>query len=436
MHIAIDAHMVGERETGNETYTVNLIRGLLRVAGRDPKGFSWDAGEPAAADGLQRAEARRWGATPRFSLLTPHPERLHAALPELRDFPHAEVVPLRPANSLLRIPFGLPAIALRRSVDVLHVTYNAPPVASCPVVVTIHDISFEHYPEFFSPRDYAILKTLVPFSARRAARVITVSQHAKREIVQRYGIDPQRVAVTYEAAAEQFRPVTDPAALQAVRARYGIGDGPFLLALGNLQPRKNIGRLVEAFGKVVNSEQFSVISGLSETVSEDRSPITDHSTSLRYGTACSLVIAGKALWRESEIFATVQQAGLEERVVFPGYVDDADLPALYSAATAYVYPSLYEGFGLPPLEAMACGTPVVCSTAASLPEVVGDAAVSIDPLRVDSLAQGLREVLGNAGLRDDLRARGLRRAAQFSWDRCAAETLAVYAAARPARLKS
>ncbi|MCB9143514.1 MAG: glycosyltransferase family 4 protein [Anaerolineales bacterium] len=277
---------------------------------------------------------------------------------------------------------------------------------------------------------------MVPLSARRAARVITVSQHAKREIVQRYGIDPQRIAVTYEAAAEQFRPVADLAALQAVRARYGIGDGPFLLALGNLQPRKNIGRLVEAFGKVVNSEQFSVISGLSETVSEDRSPITDHSTSLRYGTACSLVIAGKALWRESEIFATVQQAGLEERVVFPGYVDDADLPALYSAATAYVYPSLYEGFGLPPLEAMACGTPVVCSTAASLPEVVGDAAVSIDPLRVDSLAQGLREVLGNAGLRDDLRARGLRRAAQFSWDRCAAETLAVYAAARPARLKS
>ena len=131
----------------------------------------------------------------------------------------------------------------------------------------------------------------------------------------------------------------------------------------------------------------------------------------------------------------MQAAGLEDRVVFPGYVDDADLPALYSAATAFVYPSLYEGFGLPPLEAMACGTPVVCSNAASLPEVVGDAAVSIDPLRVESLARGLQDVLGSAGLRDDLRARGLRRAAQFSWDRCAAETLAVYAAARPARLK-
>ncbi|MEZ4767715.1 MAG: glycosyltransferase family 1 protein [Caldilineales bacterium] len=443
MHIAIDAHMVGERETGNETYTLNLIRGLLRVAGRDPKGFSWDAGEsPGASDGLRRAEARRWGATPRFSLLTPHPERLHAALPELGDFPHAAVVKLRPANALLRIPFGLPAAALRRSVDLLHVTYNAPPVASCPVVVTIHDISFELYPEFFSPRDYAVLKTLVPFSARRAARVITVSQHAKREIVQRYGIDPAKVVVTYEAAAGQFQPVSDPAALQAVRDKYGIGDGPFLLALGNLQPRKNIARLVEAFRQAVSDERLTANSGRPTSHGEQRattpdyrSLVTDHSTALRDGTPWSLVIAGKAQWRESEIFTTVQRASLEDRVVFPGYVDDADLPALYSAATAFVYPSLYEGFGLPPLEAMACGTPVVCSSAASLPEVVGDAAVSIDPLRVDSLAQGLSDVLGNAGLRDDLRARGLRRAARFSWDRCAAETLAVYAAAQPARLK-
>ena len=428
MHIAIDAHMVGERETGNETYTLNLIRGLLRVAGRDPKGFSWDAGEPARApNGLQRAEARRWGATPRFSLLTPHPERLRAALPELRDFPHAAVVTLRPATALLRIPLGLPAVALRRSVDVLHVTYNAPPVVSCPVVVTIHDISFEHYPEFFSPRDYAILKTLVPFSARRAARVITVSQHAKREIVQRYGIDPQRIAVTYEAAAQQFQPVSDPAALRAVRSKYGIGDRPFLLALGNLQPRKNIGRLIEAFGQAVASDQLTVDSRQSETNGEQRRITSED---------CSLVVAGKALWRESEIFATVQQAGLEDRVVFPGYVDDADLPALYSAATAFVYPSLYEGFGLPPLEAMACGTPVVCSNAASLPEVVGDAAINVDPLSVDSLAQGLYDVLASADLRVDLRARGLRRAAQFSWDRCAAETLAVYAAARPTRLAS
>jgi glycosyltransferase involved in cell wall biosynthesis len=402
MHIAIDAHMVGERETGNETYTLNLIRGLLRVAGRDPKGFSWDAGATArAASGMRRLEARRWGAAPRFSLLTTHPERLRAALPELDAYPHVEVVKLRPANALLRIPFGLPLVTLRRAIDVLHVTYNAPPLSLCPTVVTIHDISFEHYPQFFSPRDYAVLKTLVPMSARRAARVITVSQHARREIVERYGIPAERVAVTYEAAAEQFRPVVDPLLQQAVRSKYGIGAARYLLALGNLQPRKNIGRLVEAFAQIAGEQ------GADENL--------------------RLVVAGKAQWRESDIFGAVQQAGLAERVVFPGYVDDADLPALYSAAEAFVYPSLYEGFGLPPLEAMACGAPVICSNAASLPEVVGDAAVLVDPTDTPALARALASVLASPEQQEALRSGGLRRAALFSWDRCASETLAEYA---------
>jgi glycosyltransferase involved in cell wall biosynthesis len=263
-------------------------------------------------------------------------------------------------------------------------------------VVTIHDISFEHYPQFFSPRDRLILKTLVPLSARRAAHILTVSQHAKREIVERYGLSPDKITVTYEAAGEQFRPIADPASLQVVRAKYGIGDSPFALALGNLQPRKNIARLVEAFAQY-------------------RSPLPT-----------SLVVAGKAQWRESEVFRAVQRAGLAGRVIFPGYVDDADLPALYSAATVFVYPSLYEGFGLPPLEAMACGTPVISSNAASLPEVVGDAALLIDPNDTAALAQALHTVLAEPALHADLRRRGFDRAAQFSWQRCAAETLAVY----------
>ena len=141
----------------------------------------------------------------------------------------------------------------------------------------------------------------------------------------------------------------------------------------------------------------------------------------------SLVIAGKAQWRESEVFQAAQQAGLEGRVVFPGYVDDADLPALYSAATVFVDPSLYEGFGLPPLEAMACGTPVISTHAASLPEVVGDAALLIDPTDTAALTQALHDILSQPALHADLRQRGLDRAAQFSWERCAAETLAVYA---------
>ncbi len=409
MHIAIDAHMVGERETGNETYIVNLARGLLRLTGRDPKGFSWDAlGRPNATQELpstQRAQQRRFGDMPRFFFLATHPERLHAALPELRQSANAQAAALRPGNALLRIPFGLPWAAWRGSFDLLHVTYNAPPLSPCPTVVTIHDISFEHYPQFFSPRDRLILKTLVPLSARRAAHVLTVSQHAKREIVERYGLSPDKVTVTYEAAGEQFRPIGDPASLQAVRAKYAIPDGPFVLALGNLQPRKNIARLVEAFAAVSRNDISS------------RNVIS------------YLVIAGKAQWRESEVHQAVQRAGLTGRVLFPGYVDDADLPALYSAATVFVYPSLYEGFGLPPLEAMACGTPVISTNAASLPEVVGDAALLVEPTDTGALAQALHDVLTQPALVADLRQRGLRRAAQFSWDRCAAETLAVYAAA-------
>jgi glycosyltransferase involved in cell wall biosynthesis len=420
MHIAIDAHMVGERETGNETYTLNLARALLRLTGRDPKGFSWDAVGPP--DGTQelpstrRAQQRRFGSSPRFFFLATHPDRLHAALPEVRTSLNAQVTPVRPANALLRIPFGLPWASLRGSFDLLHVTYNAPPLSPCPTVVTIHDISFEHYPQFFSPRDRLILKTLAPLSARRAAHILTVSQHAKREIVERYGLSPDKITVTYEAAGEQFRPIADPASLQAVRAKYGIGDSPFALALGNLQPRKNIARLVTAFGQLVNGQR-STVNGQRSSETDYRLPITDNR---------SLVVAGKAQWRESEVFQAVQRAGLAGRVVFPGYVDDADLPALYSAAAVFVYPSLYEGFGLPPLEAMACGTPVISSNAASLPEVVGDAALLIDPNDIAALAQALHNVLAEPALHADLRRRGFDRAAQFSWQRCAAETLAVY----------
>ncbi len=278
MLIAIDAHMVGERETGNETYTLSLIQALLRISARDPKGFSWDlAGPPNATQTLpstRRNQQRRFGDSPRFHLLATHPERLRAALsahssgPEQTLPPHASIERIRPENALLRIPFAMPIQALRGAYDLLHVTYNAPPLCPCPTVVTIHDISFEHYPQFFSPRDRLILKTLVPLSARRARRIITVSEHAKREIMACYDIPADKITVTYEAAGEQFRPITDLAALQAVRAKYGIPEGPFILALGNLQPRKNIRRLVEAYARLDLSSR-KVQSGLIET--NDRS---------------------------------------------------------------------------------------------------------------------------------------------------------------------
>jgi len=370
--VAIDAHMVGERETGNETYTLNLIRALLALP-------------PEVRGGAN------------FVLYATHPERLH---PRLDPNHRAPIRAIRPAPAPLRIPFALPAATLRDRARLLHVNYVAPPLGACPHIVTVHDISYDIYPAFFSPRDRWMLKTLVPLTMRRAAAIITVSQHARQEIMARYGLPADKIAVTYEAAGEQFRPVNDPTVRLALRQRLGLpAQAPYFLALGNLQPRKNIGRLLEAFALARQSPELA---------------------------STRLVIAGKALWRESEIYAAVQQAGLLDAVHFPGYVADDDLPALYSDALAFVYPSLYEGFGLPPLEAMACGAPVICSNAASLPEVVGDAALTVAPTDVGALAAALRQVAASADVRAHLRQRGQARTAQFSWRRCAEETLAVY----------
>ena len=362
--IAIDAHMVGEQETGNETYTLNLIRALLPL-GRDHH----------------------------YLLYTTHPKRLASRLP----LPvNAEIVTIRPNMPLLRIPWAMPRTNAAQKAALLHVNYIAPPFNPCPVVTTVHDISYEFFPSFFSPRDRWLLKTLVPFTARRAARVIAVSECTKNDLVARYGLPPEKITVTYEAAGEQFRPIEEPVALRAVRARYGLRM-PFIFALGNLQPRKNILRLLAAY------------IGLR-----------------RAGVHVQLLIGGKAKWRESELFRAVTSYGMGQEILFPGYVPDEDLPLLYNAAACFAFPALYEGFGLPPLEAMACGTPVVCSNVASLPEVVGDAARLVDPGDVDDITQALVEVMMDAGLRAELRARGLRRAQRFSWRRCAEETAQVY----------
>ena len=368
MRIAIDAHMVGVNETGNETYTLNLIRALQ------------------ALDGVND-----------YLLLTDDPARLGRYVEEAGRFRFARV---SPATSMIRIPWSMPRLARQWGADVLHVTYNAPPLAPCPTVVSVHDISYTLYPDAFSQRDRLILSTLVPLSMRYAHAVVTLTEASKATILARYPMPAHKIYVTHLAASPLFHRVDDPAALDAARGRYGI-TRPFILAVGNLQPRKNLPRLVEAFARLVGAGQRGY----------------------------QLVLAGKAQWQESEVYASVQRHGLGDDVVFTGYVPDDDLVRLYNAASVFVYPSLYEGFGLPPLEAMACEAPVVASNAAAIAEVVGDAGLLVPPTDVDALADALGRVLADPALRADLIERGRRRVARFSWRKLAVETLAVYLAA-------
>jgi glycosyltransferase involved in cell wall biosynthesis len=365
MRIAIDAHMVGTRETGNETYVVNLIKALGKI---DPDN--------------------------EYVLLSDDPSLLPA---ELSAPPNFSAVQVLPATSLIRIPVSMPYIAWRERYDLLHVNYVAPPVSPVPTVVTIHDISYEFVPEFFSPRDRWLLSALVPFSASRAAKIIAVSEHTKRDIVKEYGVPSDKVVVTHEAAASRFRPIPDAQQTRGIRDKYGISNS-FILTVGNLQPRKNLGRLIEAF-----------IQLRQRIVSEPQ-----------------LVIVGQPSWRESDVYRLVHDRGLLDQVVFTGYVPDDDLPLLFSAATIFVYPSLYEGFGLPPLEAMACGAPVIASNVSSLPEVLGDGALLVDPYDVEGLAQAMLDLLTDPARLRAVAARGLARSRTFTWENTARQTLHAY----------
>lgn len=363
--VAVDAHMVGERETGNETYTLNLIRALL--------------------DSDSENE---------YQVLSPHPQRLTPLLPQ-RD--NLRILTVRPANPLLRIPVAMPLILKRQRSSLVHVNYIAPLFAPCPSVVTVHDLSFEFYPEFFSPRDRLVLSTFVPRSVRSAAKVIAVSQWTKKDLLRRYQLPEEKVVVTYEAAGEEFRPVKDAQALAAVRSKYRLGER-FILTLGNLHPRKNLGRLIAAYASLRQAGR------------------------IRH----QLVIAGQVGWQASPIFQQVRYLGLEGEVLFPGYIPQQDLPALYSDCDLFVFPSLYEGFGLPPLEAMACGAPVVSSRAASLPEVLGEAALFFDPYNEEDIARVIERALTPSELAAQLRARGVKHVQSFSWTKTAEKTLRVY----------
>lgn len=355
--VLVDGHMLGAGETGNETYVRGLLRGLEAIGER----------VAVAVEG-----------------------------PGVDVGAHTPVLLPRRSN-VARLLVDLPAAARHCRADVIHSTYAAPPRVGCARVVTVHDASFLAHPEWFTRRDLAVLNAGVRFSVHCAERLIVPSRHARDEVVARLGVPGQRIAVTPEAADARFRPLGD-AASEALVGRYGLSR-PFVLSVGNQQPRKNLGRLLQAWRLLTQAGRDG---------------------------GCRLVIAGGHHGRRDDLASLVDALDLSERVTLLGYVLNDDVPGLYGAAEALAFPTLYEGFGLPLLEAMACGTPVACSNVTSLPEVAGNAAVFFSPLDVTAMAAALGAILSDVELRATLRCRGLSRAALFSWQECAQATVAAY----------
>ncbi len=269
------------------------------------------------------------------------------------------------------------------------------PLQHIPTVLTVHDLIFKLFPAHHKRLNYWFLNRTMPLFARRAKALIAVSAATKNDLVQHYGLPAEQITVVYEAADPHFQPVP-PCCVDQVRARYGLPER-FLLTVGTIEPRKNYSRLLEALVRLRERD-----------------------------AECSLVVVGSRGWLYEGFFQQIEALQLREAVYVLGYVPDEDLPALYAAATLLVMASVYEGFGLPVLEAMACGTPVVSSRAGSLAELGGTAARYFDPLSVDEMAEVLWGVLQDADMRAAMREAGLQQAAHFSWERAARETLAVY----------
>ncbi|RME50095.1 MAG: glycosyltransferase family 1 protein [Caldilineae bacterium] len=298
---------------------------------------------------------------------------------------------------------ALPWALRRQDAALVHGLVNVLPLAtSVPGVVTVHDLSFIHMPEKFPPAKRFYLERLCRASAARARRIIAVSRQTADDLVRCFGVKADRIEVVYNGVAAHFRPEADRVEMGPPRSLVEV-DRPFLLYVGTLEPRKNLVRLVEAFARWRQGRPSA--------------------------REVQLVLAGAKGWYYEEIFQQVQALELQEVVRFPGFIPTEELPGWYRAAAAFVYPSLFEGFGLPVVEAMACGTPVICSDAASLREVAGDAALIAPAEDVDAWVAGLDAFFTQPGLADDLRRRGLERASRFTWERAAAETIAVYEAA-------
>jgi len=364
VRIAIDARKL--RDFGIGTYIRNLLRHLARL-----------------------------DATTEFVVLCR--EQDCAFVTELGENFRAVTEPSRPYS--LREQFAIPLELRRAGANLFHAPhYVLPPMTPCRSVVTIHDCIHLRFPQYLPSRlGYAYARSSLWVAAHRSARVLTVSEASKRDILEYFRVPESKVTVIYNAIDERFHEEPPADEVMRVQERYQLTD-PFILYAGNIKPHKNLERLIEAFHMVRRGELEHI----------------------------KLLIIGDEISKYATLRRAVHRYKLHKHVRFFGFVPDATLAILYRLARVFVFPSLYEGFGLPPLEAMASGTPVITSNLSSLPEVVGDAAMLIDPYQPDAIAGAMRRVLQDERLRDDMRERGLARVREFSWARSVKQVREIY----------
>lgn len=413
MHIGVDISLLRLAQAGVLTYHRSLLNHLVRV-GRDchftlidvlPLNPGRSMPPLAALDAPNVRVVRCPGI--RRGYLSALPVFRYGMAHALAENVDHALDPIWARLSIVEM--GLELRGATRFVEVFHASdqlpYAPPGVAT---VLTIHDLTTRRFPDLHVAENAALHAAKERFARDRADRIIAVSEATRRDIVSELGIPSERISVVYEAADARFRPHT-PDETRPILARYHLTHGEYVLGVGTLEPRKNYIRLIEAYA--VLRAQYAA--------GERRVP--------------PLIIAGGYGWQYDAILAAPERAGIAGLVRFLGRVPDDDLPALIAGARLFVYPSLYEGFGLPPLEALASGTPVVVADTSSLPEVVGDAGLYCDPYHVNDIARQIAALLDNDDLARQLRSAGVERAKQFSWERAARETLAVYAQARAER---
>jgi glycosyltransferase involved in cell wall biosynthesis len=362
MRFAVDAHAIGQHLTGNETYIRNLLNCYAALDRHAD--FITFVSRDDAFDSV--------------------PERFHKRRVAINPF--------------VRLGFDLPRHLRRDRANILHVQYTAPLFCSVPVVVSVHDVSFLEHPEYFTPFRALQLRCTVHRTVKAAARVLTPSAFSKRRILDAYGLDESTVVVLPNGVSSSFRPIPRETAQRWTRGALGLPT-PFILTVGDLQPRKNHTTLIHAFEQLLRAH-----------------PQLPH----------HLVIVGKETWHAAAIRAAARKSSASERIHFAGFVSDEALFKLYGACDLFVYPSFYEGFGLPILEAMACGRAVACSNTSAMPEVADSAALLFDPESEKDMLLTMRDLLLNPELRARMERLGAQRAPAFSWERTAAKTLELY----------